>query len=120
MIPTRWAAYHRREDHELLGYLRPVDAVPGYFIPVTVFGYPLGAPTEEHRARQCLERSGLAYLAQDWLLSLPDHPRPIAVQIVEATPRHLRVKNIDYGYPDANIGHVFVVDVPTTGQLRPR
>ncbi|MET4641582.1 hypothetical protein ABID95_001303 [Streptomyces atratus] len=60
------------------------------------------------------------YLAQDWLLSLPGRPDPIAVQIVEATPQQLRVKNIDYGYPEADIGHIFVLDVPTTGKLHPR
>jgi len=30
------------------------------------------------------------------------------------------VKNIDYGYLDADIGHIFVLDVPVTGQLHPR
>ncbi|WP_220377913.1 hypothetical protein [Streptomyces inhibens] len=63
---------------------------------------------------------GLSYLAQDWLLSLPGRPEPVAVQIVEATPQQLRVKNVDYGYADADIGHIFVLDVPAAGQLRPR
>lgn len=120
MIPTHWTSHHRREDNELLGYLRPVEGAPGRFVPVTLFGRPLDAPSEEEHARRCLDRIGLDYLAQDWLLSLPGHPDPIAVQIVEATPRQVRVKNIDYGYPDANIGHIFVLDVPLTEQLRPR
>ncbi|MGW7487041.1 hypothetical protein [Streptomyces sp. NPDC054786] len=121
MIPAHWARHHRREDNELLGYLRPVDDNPLVFTPVTVFGHPLGAPTKEHHARQCLDRMGLSYLAQDWMLSLPGRPDPVAVQIVEATPQQLRVKNVDYGYPDADIGHIFVLDVPAAaGQLHPR
>ncbi len=62
----------------------------------------------------------MSYLAQDWLLSLPGRPDPIVVQIVEATPRQLRVKNVDYGYEDANIGHILVLDVPAAGRLHPR
>ncbi|MFD8543404.1 hypothetical protein [Streptomyces sp. NPDC059649] len=120
MIPTHWIRHHRREDNELLGYLRPVEAAPGRFVPVTLFGHPLADPSAEEHARRCLDHTGLDYLAQDWLLSLPDHPEPVAVQIVEATPQQVRVKNIDYGYPDANIGHIFVLDVPVTGQLHPR
>lgn len=120
MIPAHWPRHHRREDNELLGYLRPVEDARGQFVPVTLFGHPLSGPGGEDHARQFLDRAGLNYLAQDWLLSLPGHPDPIAVQIVEATPQQLRVKNIDYGYPDADIGHIFVLDVPTTGQLHPR
>ncbi|MBL1093461.1 MULTISPECIES: hypothetical protein [Streptomyces] len=120
MIPSHWIRHHRREDHELLGYLRPVDGDPDQFVPVTLFGHPLGDPSEEAPARRRLDRTGLDYLAQDWLLSLPDHPEPIAVQIVEVTPQRMRVQNIDYGYPHANIGHLFVLDVPTPDQLRPR
>lgn len=120
MIPAHWPRHRRREDNELLGYLRPVEEALGQFVPVTPVGYPLSGPGSEDHARQCLESAGLDYLAQDWLLSLPGRPDPIAVQIVEATPQHLRVKNIDYGYPDADISHIFVLGVPTTGQLHPR
>ncbi len=120
MIPAHWARHHRREDNELLGYLCPVQDAPGWFVPVTLFGHPLGGPSKEEDARQRLDRAGLDYLAQNWLLSLPGHPDPITVQIVEATPQQLRVKNIDYGYTEADIGRIFVLDVPVTGQLHPR
>ncbi|MEU9126396.1 hypothetical protein AB0C96_42505 [Streptomyces sp. NPDC048506] len=120
MIPPHWPCHRRHEDDEILGYLRPVDDSPGRFVPVTLLGHPLGDPSEEEHARRRLDRTGLGYLAQDWLLSLPGHPEPIAVQIVEVTPRQVRLKNVDYGYPDAAIGHVFVLDVPLAGQLRPR
>lgn len=120
MIPAHWAPHHRAEDNELIGYLRPVDDDPGRFVAVTLFGHPLGGPSDEEHARQCLDSAGLEYLARDWLLCRPGHPDPIAVQIVEATPQQLRVKNIDYGYPHADIGHIFVLDVPVTTRLRPR
>ncbi|MFD8288923.1 hypothetical protein ACFV2B_12010 [Streptomyces lavendulae] len=119
MIPAHWSCHRRLEDSELLGYLRPVHDSPLLFTPVTVFGYPLGSPTDERHARECLDRMGLSCLAEDWLLSLPGRPDPVTVRIVEATPQQLRVQNVDYGYADADIGHIFVLDVPAAGQLRP-
>lgn len=71
MIPV-----HRREDNELLGYLRPVEGALGRFVPATLFGHPLSGPGGEDHARRCLDRAGLDYLAQEWLLSLPGRPDP--------------------------------------------
>ncbi|WP_246612885.1 hypothetical protein [Paractinoplanes bogorensis] len=114
MIPADWMPHRRGEDDELLGYLRPVD---DRFRPVTVFGYPLGDVTDEHEARQILDAVGLSYLAGRWLLALDGRPEPIAVEIVEASPERLRVKNVDFGFEE-NIGAIFTLDVPPGDALR--
>jgi hypothetical protein len=118
MIPTNWISHRRPEDNELLGYLRPGEVGSDRFTPVTVFGYPLGTATSEDEARRILESVGLSYLAETWLLTIPDHVEPVAVQIVEATPQQLRVKNVDFGYAAADIGQIFILEVPDTGKLR--
>ncbi|WP_248965024.1 hypothetical protein [Sphaerisporangium perillae] len=118
MIPTNWISHRRPEDNELLGYLRPGEDGSDRFTPVNVFGYPLGTATTEDEARRILESVGLSYLAETWLLTIPNRVEPVAVQIVEATPQHLRVKNVDFGYAAADIGQIFVLDVPETGKLR--
>ncbi len=92
MIPTTWIPYRRAEDDELLGYLRPVDGSANRFLPVTVFGNPLGDEADEHEAQQVLDSTGLSYLAGRWLLTLAGRPEPLAVEIVEASPEQLRVK----------------------------
>lgn len=86
MIPATWRPYRRAEDDELLGYLRPVDDLAERFVPVTVFGYPLGNEADEHDAQHVLDSVGLSYLADRWLLTLDEHPDPISVEIVEASP----------------------------------
>src|SRR6185312_4764050 len=94
VIPETWLESRRDEDGELLGFLRPGDAsgdasggAPGQFVPVTVFGYPLGPAGDEDDAQRVLEAVGLSYLADRWSLALDGRPDPIAVQIVEASPQ---------------------------------
>lgn len=117
MIPAHWRAHHRDEDGEVLGYLEPVDG--GRFCPVNPFGHPVGGPGEEDAARAALEAKGLSYLADPWLLSVPGRQEPVTVRIVEVSPVRMRVANADYGYEEVGYGHVFVLDVPETGRLRP-
>lgn len=116
MIPAHWRPHLREEDGEVLGYLQPLEG--GGFRPVTPFGHPVAGAGEEDDARAALDSRGLAYLADRWLLRLPDREEPIAVRIVEVTPERMRVANADYGYEGADIGHVFVLEVPETGRLR--
>jgi hypothetical protein len=111
VIPQTWIEHRRAEDNELVGYLRPVDDAPGQYIPVTVFGYALGEPTDEYDAQQILESVGLSCLADRWLLTPDGRSEPISVQIVEASPLHLVVKTVDFGY-EGDIGTTFVLDVP--------
>lgn len=117
MIPQTWIEHRRSDDNELLGYLRPVDDEASQFIPVTVFGYPLGDPADAYDAQQVLESVGLSYLADRWLLTLDGRAEPISVQIVEASPQRLLVKNVDFGY-DGDIGKIFGLAVPEDGRLR--
>ncbi|MEU3018915.1 MULTISPECIES: hypothetical protein [unclassified Nocardiopsis] len=115
MIPRSWRPHRREEDDEILGYLRPEGA--GY-VPVNPFGHPVHGAVEEAEARSALDSLGLAYLAEPWLLTLPGRAEPVTVRIVEVTPERMRVANADYGYEEADIGHVFVLDVPEPGRLR--
>lgn len=119
MIPQTWIEHRRRDDNELLGYLRPVADEAGQFIPVTVFGYPLGDPADAYDAEQVLESVGLSYLADRWLLTLDGRAEPISVQIVEASPQRLLVKNVDFGY-EGDIGEIFRLGVPEEGRLQRR
>jgi hypothetical protein len=114
VIPEDWIPYHREEDGELVGYLVP--ETDGLVRPATVFGYLLGPPTSRQDAEQVLDSVGLSYLADRWLLRLPDRADPIAVRIVEASPTRLVVQNADFGY-EGDIGARFVLDVPETGRL---
>ncbi|MDG6110262.1 hypothetical protein Daura_20610 [Dactylosporangium aurantiacum] len=117
MIPPTWIEYRRDEDGELLGYLRPVDDASGQYVPVTVFGYAIGAPGDEYDAQQVLEAIGLSYLADRWSLTLDGRSEPISVQIVEASPQQVLVKNVDFGY-EGDIGTIFRLDVPIGDSLR--
>ncbi|GAA3456434.1 hypothetical protein [Dactylosporangium matsuzakiense] len=117
MIPESWTEARRDEDGELLGFLRPADDAPGRFVPVTVFGYALGEAGDEDDGRQVLEAVGLSYLADRWSLALDDRPDPISVQIVEASPEQVVVKNVDFGY-EGNIGTTFRLDTPVGTRLR--
>ncbi|OOC53535.1 MULTISPECIES: hypothetical protein [Nocardiopsis] len=117
MIPGHWHAHRREEDGEVLGYLEPVGGER--YRPVTLLGHPVDGPVGEEDARAALDARGLSYLADPWLLSLPGRGEPIAVRILEVGPRRVRVANVDLGYEEADYGHVFVLDVPETGRLRP-
>ena len=117
MIPTTWIPHRRADDDELLGYLQPVDGAADRFRPVTLFGYPLGDESDEFDARQVLDSTGLSYLAGRWLLTLDGWPDPVAVEIVEASSERLRLQNVDY-FHEADVGKVFVLDVPPGDVLR--
>jgi hypothetical protein len=119
VIPDGWIPHRRAEDDELLGFLRPVDDSPGRFVPVTVFGYPLAAASDEDDAQAVLESFGLSYLADTWLLDVAGHPDPISVQIVEASPERVRVKNVDFSY-QADYGKEFTLTAPVDPTLRRR
>ncbi|GAB3560594.1 hypothetical protein [Spelaeicoccus albus] len=116
MIPQHWLEYRREDDDELIGYLSPGDESDGVYTPMTVFGYPLGDAGVYPDAVAALESTGLSYLADRWTLRLDGAREPIAVQIVEANPDRLTVKNVDYGH-DGNIGDLFTLEVPVSQAL---
>ncbi len=113
MIPPSWHPHRRSEDGELVGYLRPEGAL---VTPVTVFGYPLSDPTDGGAAADILDRHGLAYLADRWLLQTARGP--VSMQIVEATPDRLRLTSVDYGDATYSYGTEVVLDVPVGPALR--
>ena len=92
MIPSHWLGYRRIDDGELLGYVVPTDGA--LFTPVTVFGYPLAPAGARDDAERRLDEVGLDYLADRWILQVADQPEVISVEIVEANPETLTVKNV--------------------------
>jgi hypothetical protein len=117
VIPKTWLPHHRSEDGELLGFLCPTSA--GRYVPVTVFGSPLGEDADADGAQQVLEAVGLSYLADRWLLARPQHPDPVTVEIVEASPERVRLKNVDFGL-EHDYGQIYVLEAPVDGSLRRR
>ncbi|MGI8459762.1 MAG: hypothetical protein ACR2LI_16825 [Propionibacteriaceae bacterium] len=121
MIPTDWTPHRRESDGELVGYLVPASgATEGYrFVPVTLFGYPLGPAGDEHDGIAVLEAEGLACLAEHWWL-MPDGPsgssEPIRVRIYETTPDQVSVLVDDFG-AGGNLGTRVELPVPESGRL---
>ncbi|WP_426512253.1 hypothetical protein ACPPVO_17455 [Dactylosporangium sp. McL0621] len=64
-----------------------------------------------------LDAIGLSDLADRWLLTIPDRAEPIAAEIVEASPRQVRVRSVGFGY-EGGIGTVFTLAVPPGDGLR--
>ncbi|MGY4719855.1 hypothetical protein [Naumannella huperziae] len=117
MIPPDWIAHHRADDDELLGYLRPED---DGFVPVTVFGHPLGERGDRDGAAEALDSRGLSYLAEPWLLRAADGSER-RVAIIEASPERVVVSGADYAFAlavGANVGEPIELAVPTD-RLRP-
>lgn len=113
MIPEHWTPYRRPRDGELVGYLVPAgDAV----VPVTLFGYPLGAPTDEAAAESVLEATGLSVLADPWYLDRGDG-ESVRVRIREVSPDRLVVIQDDFGVGAVAVTGSFVLEVPEQGQL---
>lgn len=121
MIPANWIPYHRLDDDELLGYLVPADEAGSELVmPVTLFGFPLGEPSEQMWAEEALEERGLSYLAEHWVLSEADGERTVVIN--ESSPDRVVVANADFaksmGAPGELIGTPTVLGVPTD-RLRP-
>ena len=117
MIPETWTAYLREEDDELLGYIEEDDR--GTYQARTLFRYPMGDRVGHADAELALDRIGLSYLADRWLLVLPERDEPVSVQVVEATPEFVTVKSVDYGY-EGDYGTPFTLKVPVDPSvLRP-
>ncbi|UYM06485.1 hypothetical protein [Solicola gregarius] len=116
MVPNEWREHRRNEDDELIGYVAGCD---GEYAAYTLFGYPLAEGVDEFDAEAAIEAAGLRYLAERWLLTIDGRDEPIAVEIVEAGPATVTVKNVDLGY-EADWGTPFRLDVPVSpDRLRP-
>jgi hypothetical protein len=114
MTPPGWTPFHRRDDDELLGYL--VAGEHGT-TPLTVFGFPLAAPSARPDAEEVLRRRGLAVLADSWWLQEEDGSG-FRVQILSAYPDRVMVARADFGFVSHD-SERRELRVPTGDRLRP-
>ncbi|WP_040167209.1 hypothetical protein [Microbacterium gorillae] len=114
MVPTDWTP-HRREDGEVLGWIRPEGED---WVPVDLFGRELTAPGEWLDAESVLEEHGIGWLADRWVLERGDLP-PLAVRVVEVTTERIVVKTDDFGAIDVP-AEAIVLEWPVPDRLRPQ
>ncbi|MFT4281156.1 hypothetical protein [Microbacterium sp.] len=105
---------HRREDGELVGWIRPAgDLWQG----IDLLGRPVGDPAEWLEVEAALEERGIAYLADPWMLE-GEGERPLRVRLVEVTPERIVVKAEDFGAIDLP-GRTWELPWPLPARLRP-
>lgn len=107
-----WVEHRREDDGELVGFLAPTG---DGFTAMTVFGSSLADPAERVDAERVLDTSGLSYLADRWQLQVDEGQR-IEVEIVEASPEQVVVKNVDFSSGLAH-GHRIALTVPVEDRL---
>lgn len=100
----------RDDDGALLGYLRPHDLG---WEPLTVFGYPLGAPSDEDEAEDLVRQEGLACLTGRW--EFRHGEEWYTCVLLEADMSAVRVRPSDPGYPGTE--YSLVISDPV--RLRP-
>lgn len=102
MIPADWTP-HRRDDGEVLGWVRPVHES---WIAVDLLGREFGEPGDYLDAEAALEARGLGFLAERWWLG----PNP--VRIGEVSTEHVVVYRDDYGAASAVGSHATRIELP--------
>lgn len=112
---------HRRDDGELLGWIHPDGDL---WAAVDVLGRPVAAPAEWLDAEEALERHGIAWLADPWMLE-GEADRPLRVRIVETTPDEdgrpgrILVKVDDFGDVTRPPSETYALPWPIPPRLRP-
>lgn len=116
MIPADWTP-HRREDGELLGWIRPSG---DDWLAVDVLGRELTGAIDWLDAEAALEEHGIGWLADPWILE-DEGPDPLRVQIVEVVPGEGRitVKVDDFGDMQRPPTQRYRLEWPIPAQLRP-
>ena len=114
MTPSGWTPFHRSDDDELLGYLVADERGT---TPLTIFGFPLAAPSARPEAEEVLRRRGLAVLADAWWLQDEDGSG-FRVQILSAYPDRVMVARADFGFVSHD-SERRELPVPTGDRLRP-
>jgi hypothetical protein len=105
MLPADWIP-HRRDDGELLGWIRPEG---DDWVAVDLLGREASAAVDWLEAESALEANGLSWLADVWVLDLPEGDA-WRVKLVEVTPGRVGeagrivVQTDDFG----------AIDVPVT------
>jgi hypothetical protein len=115
MPPADWTP-HRREDGELVGWIRPDDG--DLWVPVDLLGREAAEPQEWLDAEAVLEARGIAFLGEIWMLEQTD-AAPLRVRLVEVTPERVVVQTDDFGAIDAPVER-HVLPWPAPARLRPR
>lgn len=118
MLAGDWIEHRRAEDRELVGWIVPEGEG---FRPVDVLGRRVtAAPVEWLEAEEILDALGIGFLADRYLLSLPDgSKRP--VRIAEASPDGITVVSDEFGSASA-VGadsDRFRLPFPVPEELRP-
>lgn len=105
---------HRRDDGELLGWIRPDG---GDWTAVDLLGRELAQGVDWLAAEAALEAHGIGYLADPWMLDGEDDG-PLRVRLVEVTPERLVVKPDDFG-DVGRPGRRITLPWPLPARLRP-
>ncbi|GAB4085638.1 hypothetical protein GCM10028784_22680 [Myceligenerans cantabricum] len=113
-VPEGWVP-HRREDGELLGWIRPAD---GDWAAVSLLGRDASGPVDWLAAEEVLEVLGLRWLAEIWTLERPGDV-PLRVRIADVRPGRVVVQTDDFGAVDAVVERI-VLPWPAPAALRPR
>lgn len=116
MLPTDWIE-HRRPDGETLGWMVPDGE--GFRVRDLLGREVVQEPIEWLEAEELLEELGIGYLADRWVLRLPDgRERP--VRIAEASSRGVTVVADEYGAASAVGGDPerFRLPFPVPAELR--
>jgi len=120
MIPADWVP-HRRDDGELLGWIRPEG---DDWIAVDVLGREAYNGVDWLEAEAALQAVGLSWLADIWMLERSAE-EPLRVKLVEVTPGgvgeagRVVVQTDDFGAIDAPVER-YELPWPAPAALRPR
>lgn len=118
MLPDDWIEHRRGDDREPVGWIVPEGE---HFRPIDVLGRHVTAdPVEWMEAEEILEELGIGFLADRYLLSLPDGTeRP--VRIAEASAEGITVVADEWGSASAVGANSdrFRLTFPVPDTLRP-
>jgi hypothetical protein len=117
MLPADWIE-HRRGDREVLGWIVPDG--DGFRVRDLLGRERTTQPVEWLEAEELLEELGIGYLADRWILQLPDGTRR-PVRIAESSPEGVTVVADEYGAASA-VGanpERFRLPFPVDGDLVP-
>ena len=125
MIPDDWTP-HRRDDGELLGWIRPASEVVGadHWIAVDLLGREASDALDWLDAEAVLDARGLSWLAEIWMLERRD-AEPLRVKLVEVSPPRradagrVVIQTDDFGAIDVPVQRL-ELPWPAPAMLRPR
>ena len=133
MIPDDWTP-HRRDDGELLGWIRPasVDVGADHWVAVDLLGREASDALDWLDAEAVLDARGLSWLAEIWMLERPEastelttSAEPLRVKLVEVSPPRgadagrVVIQTDDFGAIDVPVQR-FELPWPAPAELRPR